>query len=152
MLARHGTPALAHKMKHQFGWDLPPGVWARDIEDAQGDDMDRIVSDYIRDGAIGCRNCGDTWERPVDNKGTVAACEDCGDPSYSLYAGSGWLLEKMLEGQIWYVTVNQVLTWTDDVNKALRLARREDADMLAEIIDDCERIAEHEWVDQPDYR
>lgn len=104
------------------------------------------IADYISDRAIGCRNCGDTWERPVDEKGTVAACEDCGDKTYNLYAGAGWLLEKMREGSVWYVTVDQLLTWTADPNKALRLARREDAEMLSEIVDDCERIAEHEWT------
>lgn len=44
------------------------------------------VADAIADGAIGCRNCGDTWERPVSTDGVVAACEDCGDEAYSLTA------------------------------------------------------------------
>jgi hypothetical protein len=57
----------------------------------------------------------------------------------------GWLLEKMHEGGIWYITVDQVLTWTTDPLKALRLARREDANMLAEIVDDCEKVSEHQW-------
>lgn len=26
-------------MRHQFGWDLPPGVSVKDIEDAQGDEV-----------------------------------------------------------------------------------------------------------------
>ena len=58
---------------------------------------------------------------------------------------SGWLLEKMYEGSIWYVTIDQLLTWTTDPNKALRLARREDADMLATVVDDCEKVSEHQW-------
>ena len=59
---------------------------------------------------------------------------------------TGWLLEKMHDGQVWYVTVDDLLTWTDDPLKALRLARRTDAELLSTLIDDCEKIAEHEWV------
>lgn len=57
----------------------------------------------------------------------------------------GWLLEKSAAGDIWYVTVDQLLTWTTDPLKALRLARRADAEMLCEIVEDCERIGEHQW-------
>lgn len=59
---------------------------------------------------------------------------------------SGWLLEKMHEGNVHYVCADNVLQWTDDPNKALRLARRDDAEALATIVEDCEKIASHEWV------
>jgi hypothetical protein len=36
------------------------------------------------------------------------------------------------------------LGWTPNKNEALGLARRQDADKLAELIDDCWRIEEHE--------
>lgn len=58
---------------------------------------------------------------------------------------SGWLLEKMHEGNVHYVCADNVLQWTDDPNKALRLARRDDAEALATIVEDCEKIAEHGW-------
>lgn len=42
-------------MNHQFGWDLPPGVSAKDIEDAQGDPEEdtRLTSEQrqINEGA-----------------------------------------------------------------------------------------------------
>lgn len=58
---------------------------------------------------------------------------------------SGWLLEKMHNGNVHYIAADYVLEWTDDPNKALRLARREDAEALTTIVEDCERIAEHGW-------
>lgn len=46
----------------------------------------QTVLDHVTDKAIGCRNCGDTWEREVTPDGMVAPCEDCGDAAYSLIA------------------------------------------------------------------
>lgn len=62
---------------------------------------------------------------------------------------TGWLLEKTHNGQVWYVTANSMLEWTDDPNKALRLARREDAEALCTIVEDADKIASHEWVPAP---
>lgn len=58
---------------------------------------------------------------------------------------SAWLLEKMHGGNVQYISADYVLQWTDDPNKALRLARREDAEALCTIVEDCEKIAEHGW-------
>lgn len=58
---------------------------------------------------------------------------------------SGWLLEKMHNGNVHYIAADYVLEWTDDPNKALRLARRADAEALCIIVEDCEKIASHEW-------
>lgn len=58
---------------------------------------------------------------------------------------SGWLLEKMHNGNVHYIAADYMLRWTDDPNKALRLARREDAEALTTIVEDCEKIAEHGW-------
>jgi hypothetical protein len=58
---------------------------------------------------------------------------------------SAWLLEKMHEGNVHYIAADNMLQWTDDPNKALRLARREDAEALCTIVEDCEKIAGHEW-------
>lgn len=60
-------------------------------------------------------------------------------------AGSGWLLEKMHNGSVHYIAADYVLEWTDDPIKALRLARRKDAEALCTIVEDCEKIAEHGW-------
>ena len=46
------------------------------------------IQDYIADGAIGCRMCGDSFERVVRSDGTVEKCEDCGDEQYNLYAAN----------------------------------------------------------------
>lgn len=61
---------------------------------------------------------------------------------------TGWVLEKGLAIQPRYATVNAgMLDWTEpgDHAKALRLARRADADALAEIMEDADRVAEHAW-------
>lgn len=58
----------------------------------------------------------------------------------------GWLLEKMHNGNVHYICADYGLEWTDDPNKALRLSRREDAEALCTIVEDCDKIAAHEWV------
>lgn len=67
------------------------------------------------------------------------------EASASHLGESAWLLEKMREGNVHYIAADYVLQWTDDPNKALRLARREDAEALCTIVEDCEKIAEHGW-------
>jgi hypothetical protein len=59
----------------------------------------------------------------------------------------GWLLERHLtpEGQEYLAVESGCFTWTTDNLKALRLARRQDADSLAEIVEDCEHVREHQW-------
>lgn len=60
---------------------------------------------------------------------------------------TGWLLEREANGQIEYIgVIDGMLNWTPDSLKALRLCRREDADALCEIVDDCWRVADHRWV------
>jgi len=61
---------------------------------------------------------------------------------------TGWvLIRDGATGGLEYIGVDSgFLNWTPDNLKALRLARREDADALAEIVDDCERIEEHQWT------
>lgn len=64
----------------------------------------------------------------------------------------GWLLEKGSGSTPQYAMVdNGMLAWTKpgDHGKALRLARKEDADALAEIMEDADRIVEHAWHDEP---
>jgi hypothetical protein len=120
---------------------------SRTIPVSERNVMDKAT--YIKDGAIGCRNCGDTWERAVSADGTVAPCEDCGDFSYSLHQQiqTGWLLERGMtpEGPEYLAVEAGAFTWTTDNLKALRLARREDGDRLAEIVDDCQHVREHQW-------
>jgi hypothetical protein len=74
---------------------------------------------------------------------TACSC----DHICSIHGESGWLLEGEMrpEGQTYIGVVDQLLGWTTDPNKALRLSRREDADALAELCDDCWKVAEHCW-------
>jgi len=61
---------------------------------------------------------------------------------------TSWLLEKT-ETDVNYLTIqNGYWDWTIDVHKAFRMSRREDAESLSEIVEDAERINEHEWVDE----
>lgn len=59
----------------------------------------------------------------------------------------GWLIENGKSGEeLRYRTMEQgVVTWTPDHMKALRFARREDAEMFAEEDEGAWRIAEHAW-------
>ena len=57
---------------------------------------------------------------------------------------TGWLLERDDPPQ--YLGIDGVLwTWIPDASKALRFARREDGERMAEIVDDADRIVEHQW-------
>jgi len=60
-----------------------------------------------------------------------------------------WLCENG-EVQPSYITVeNGMLVWTKDHLKALRLSRRDDAEMIAEICEDVWRVVEHMWPAPP---
>lgn len=54
-----------------------------------------------------------------------------------------YLMERGDPPQYLYVSDAGIFDWTPDASKALRLARKRDGDMLAEIISDAERIVEH---------
>lgn len=64
---------------------------------------------------------------------------------------TGWLIENGKSGsQLLYRTMEQGnFTWTPDHNIALRFARREDAERVAEEDEDAWRIVERAWVDMP---
>jgi hypothetical protein len=61
----------------------------------------------------------------------------------------GWVLVKYVEPghEIRYLTVDPVglFDWSASHLRALRIARREDADALSAIIDDAEAVEEHSW-------
>ena len=60
----------------------------------------------------------------------------------------GWLIERSTEHGPAYIFVdsNEMLGWTHDSLQAIRFARKEDAEQVARMIDDAEKITEHEWV------
>src|ERR1051325_6850308 len=56
---------------------------------------------------------------------------------------SGWLLEKGPSDNPVYLTCEQFMfSWESDLQKALRLARRKDAEALSTIVEDAEHIRE----------
>jgi hypothetical protein len=60
---------------------------------------------------------------------------------------TAWLVERGDNGPPRYRTMSQgLILWTDDISKALRFARRKDAEMFAEEDEDAWRIAEHMWT------
>lgn len=68
----------------------------------------------------------------------------------SMKTESGWLVEKgPLDGRHYYVGIDEDgLCWTPDSTKALRLARKEDAESLQTMFRSGEvRVAEHGWSD-----
>lgn len=62
----------------------------------------------------------------------------------------GWLIENGSNTQTMYRCINNdtgmSIEWTPDANKALRFARREDAQAFAYHDEDAARIAEHAWI------
>ena len=60
---------------------------------------------------------------------------------------TAWLVERGDSGPPRYRTMEQgSIVWTDDVNKALRFARRQDAEMFCADDADAWRVAEHMWT------
>lgn len=58
----------------------------------------------------------------------------------------GWLLEQRKDGKIlWLMLEHGMWDWTEDSLKALRFARRQDADAMADIISDADAVTEHQW-------
>jgi hypothetical protein len=55
-----------------------------------------------------------------------------------------WLIE--LEGPKWVGIVNRKPVWTTDPNKALRFARKEDADSFKSFWCDTAMSTEHLWI------
>jgi hypothetical protein len=63
---------------------------------------------------------------------------------------SGWCVERGPASAPNYLHVDGgLLAWTPDHMKAMRFARRADAEQITEIVDDADRIAEHAWHDSP---
>jgi hypothetical protein len=62
---------------------------------------------------------------------------------------SGWCLERGPASAPHYLHVAEtgIFDWTLDHMKALRLARRADAEQVACIVEDADRVAEHVWTD-----
>lgn len=59
---------------------------------------------------------------------------------------TGWLCERSHEGSPqWLCVLSGCFNWTPDRLKAIRFARREDAEQIAEIVEDVYRITEHQW-------
>lgn len=60
----------------------------------------------------------------------------------------GWVLEKDGTSQLLYAycAENLMLGWTTDNLRAIRFARKADAEQLALIMEDADRVAEHMWV------
>ncbi len=59
---------------------------------------------------------------------------------------SGWLLEQRKDGKIlWLMLELGMWDWTEDSLKALRFARKQDADAMSDIISDAEYVTEHQW-------
>lgn len=59
---------------------------------------------------------------------------------------TGWLLERRDNSKIeWLALSNGDWAWTGDSTKALRFARKQDADAMSEIISDAEYVTEHQW-------
>lgn len=59
-----------------------------------------------------------------------------------------WLVEKDIGGfpNYLYCDCIGLLSWTPSNQKAMRFARKEDADSIVSIVEDSDRVAEHMWL------
>lgn len=85
-------------------------------------------------------------ENPSSLDGLRAAALPSTPPCDRVEDETAWLVEKGGNGPPQYITTDEFsLTWTTDVNKALRLARRADAEAISELCDDAWHVVEHMW-------
>ena len=74
---------------------------------------------------------------------------DCSEPfSQPPKDELAWLVERDSPAKYAYMD-DMGIQWTDDPNKAMRFARRDDAEMFAAGSDDVVRICEHMWCSPP---
>lgn len=59
-----------------------------------------------------------------------------------------WLVERDSPAEYAYMD-DMGIQWTGDPNKAMRFARRDDAEMFAAGSDDAVRVCEHMWCSPP---
>lgn len=62
-----------------------------------------------------------------------------------------WLVERDSPAEYAYMD-DMGIQWTSDPNKAMRFARRDDAEMFAAGSDDAVRVCEHMWCSSPTTR
>jgi hypothetical protein len=65
---------------------------------------------------------------------------------------SAWLVEKTVNGfpHYLYASCLGLFEWTPVNSKAMRFSRREDADMICNVVEDAEKVAQHVWTDAED--
>jgi len=61
----------------------------------------------------------------------------------------GWVLEQGDRPRRYLGVILGILDWTTDPAEALQLARREDADALAEVVEDADRIVPPSASEEP---
>jgi hypothetical protein len=105
----------------------------------------RIPAEPYRDGDLVCGTAARLIERLLAGSQTETSRE----PEWTREVG--WLVENGKSGdELRYRTMEQGLAvWTADNLKALRFARREDAEMFSQEDEDAWRIAEHIWTGPP---
>lgn len=77
-------------------------------------------------------------------------CKGTGSASHSKAEQDterAWLVEKTIKGypHYLYVPCTGLLDWTSSNSQAIRFARREDASMMCNLVEDADRVAEHMW-------
>lgn len=91
------------------------------------------------------------WDERAKRQVTEGKPQFTGARKYSLsdpawHRETGWLVERGGNGTPMYRTLEQgVPVWTADSLKALRFARREDAELFAAEDEDAWLITEHSW-------
>jgi hypothetical protein len=95
-------------------------------------------------------------DTPQDSLGGRTAREGyAANPEYSHpvaqegdQSESGWCLEKgsAFDPLYLHASENGILDWTPENAKALRFARRADAESMVSIVEDADRVAEHIWI------
>lgn len=59
---------------------------------------------------------------------------------------SAWLIERRTPSLQWLFVDGEIFSWTSDSLKAIRFARRADAEQVASVIgEDAEYVTEHAW-------
>jgi hypothetical protein len=131
------------------------------IQSAELAEMAQVIAFLNGEGPLDGFHFGDSdtarprarywWRKPM-----MAAWRALASPaaapkqaSSDVNMASGWCIERGPALAPNYLHVNGgLLNWTPDHMKAMRFARRADAEQITDIVEDADRIAEHVWTSE----
>lgn len=130
-----------------------PNCNSREIEEDTASDLARLRDDFQADAedfkatleeiSKTCKELGINTPTPKMDVKTLA--ENYARLQLLSKREAGWLIERHRDFTVQYLTMEkEQIAWTDSPDKAIRFARRQDAEAFA-YGEECDAVVEHSW-------